>query len=270
MTTALAPQFVVTEDELQVIGARVGIEEFPVVLGVRRRHGTVDALTEAFDRATANLVGRGLISDGAVSPGLVPLLQAIRRPDRELATRLVTPEGIARISVVRRGNSAVLARRVNDEILLRMIPGSPDLAAVSRTLAGELPCAEAAQISPVGAPLETIGQKLLGTHDSAQLADRVRALGADPRAAMVLGSALASRVAFAETVYYALDTDQDRLTRRPAAVGVFYTKRGRIVGAPSASPTGELWSTLKPGSDRALVQAIKQLVELSHEAWEAD
>lgn len=270
MTAALLPQYVVTEDELQVIGARVGIEDFPAVLGVRRRYGTVDALTEAFDRATANLVRRGLIVDGAVSAELIPLLQALRRPHREVAMRLVTPEGIARTSVVRRGKSAVMARRVNDEIVLRVIGDSADLAAVSRALVGEIPRAEAAQISPVGAPLQIIGQKLLGTHDSAQLADRIRTLGADPRTAMVLGSALASRIAFAEIVYYALDADQDRLTRRPAAVGVFYTKRGRIVGAPSASPTGQLWSTLKPGSDHALTQAIKQLVELSHEVWEAD
>ena len=49
----------------------------------------------------------------------------------------------------------------------------------------------------------------------------------------------------------------------PAAVGVFYTKRGRIVGAPSASPSGQLWTTLKAGSDHAIKQAIGQLVELS-------
>jgi hypothetical protein len=270
VTTAVAPHFVVSEDEMQVIGARIGIAEFPAVLGIRPRYGTVDALTEALDRATGALVSRGLIVDGAVSAELTPLLHALRRPDRGLATRLVTPEGTARIALVRRGNSAMMARRVNDEIVLRAIDGSLDLAAITRTLIGEIPRAEAAQISPVGAPLETISQKLLGTHDSAELADRIRTLGAEPRAAMVLGSALSSRMAFAEIVYYALDLEQDRLIRRPAAVGVFYTKRGRIVGAPSVSPSGELWSTLKPGSDHALAQAIKQLVELSQEAWAAD
>jgi hypothetical protein len=62
-------------------------------------------------------------------------------------------------------------------------------------------------------------------------------------------------MAFAEIVYYALCTDQDRISRRRAAVGVFYTKRGRIVAAPSASPSGQLWTTLKPGSDHAIGQA---------------
>ena len=113
-----------------------------------------------------------------------------------------------------------------------------------------------------------MSRNLIGTHDAAQLADRVRALGAEPRAAMVLGSALSSRMAFAEIVYYALDDDEGRISRRSVAVGVFYTKRGRIVGAPSASPSGQLWTTLKAGSDHAIRQAIGQLVELSAERWE--
>ena len=270
MTAAVISHLTLCVDELLVIGARVGIEEFTAVLGLRARHGTVEALTDAFDRATAGLVFRGLIRDGVVAPDLVPLLQALRRPHRELAMRLVTPEGIARVSLVRQGALGVLARRVNEEIVLRVIDGSPELAPVTRMLIGELPRAEAAQISPVGAPLETVSRKLMGTHDAAELADRVRALGAEPRAAMVLGSALATRVAFAEIVYNALASDDDRISRRPVAVGIFYTKRGRIVGAPSASPSGQLWSTLKPGSDHAISQAIRQLVELSPEAWAAD
>jgi hypothetical protein len=85
---------------------------------------------------------------------------------------------------------------------------------------------------------------------------------------MLLGSALASRQAFAEIVYYSLDGGEGRISRHPAAVGVFYTKRGRIVSAPSASPAGQLWTTLKAGSDHAIKQAIGQLVELSTDRWE--
>jgi hypothetical protein len=121
---------------------------------------------------------------------------------------------------------------------------------------------------PVGAPLDAAAEALSGSHDAALLSDRIRALGAEARTAMLLGSALASRLAFAEIVYYALDGEADRISRCPAAVGVFYTKRGRIVGAPSASPNGQLWTTLKAGSDHAIKQAVGQLVELSTERWE--
>jgi hypothetical protein len=269
MTTAVIPGFTLSDDELQVIGSRMGVQGFPAVLGVRPRYQTVDALETALDTATRSLISRGLISDGAIEPDLVPIVRALRRPERELAMRLVTPDGIARICVVRCGGCGVVARRVRDEITLRAAGGPADLAWAGQALLGELPRADAAQVSPVGAPAETVSRNLIGTHDGAQLADRVRALGAEPRAAMVLGSALSSRMAFAEIVYYALCSDQDRISRQPAAVGVFYTKRGRIVGAPSASPSGQLWTTLKPGTDHAIGQAIGQLVELSPDGWEA-
>jgi hypothetical protein len=112
-----------------------------------------------------------------------------------------------------------------------------------------------------------MAESLSATHDPALLGDRIRALGAESRAAMQLGAALGSRQAFAEIVYYVLAREHGRIVRSPAAVAVFYTKRGRIVAAPSASPTGQLWTTLKPGSDHALGQAIAQLVELATEGW---
>jgi EspG family len=268
MTTALSPDFTLTDDELLVIGARVGIQTFPTVLGVRPRYGTVDALDAALDAATGDLAARGLIADGAVEPDLIPLLQALQRPNRELAMRLVTPDGMARVSCVRRGGLQVVARRLGDQITLRVIDDPPGLAGISRALINELPQSAAAQFVPVPAPLDAVSRYLVGTHDPRQLADRVRALGAEARSAMVLGSALASRVAFAEIVYYALADDEDRILRQPAAVGVFYTKQGRIVGSPSVSPSGQLWTTLKPGSDHVLGQAIGQLVEVSTGRWE--
>ncbi|MCB9441552.1 MAG: ESX secretion-associated protein EspG [Mycolicibacterium sp.] len=268
MTAAVVDdRFCLTDDELQAAAARVGVQGFPAVLAIRPRYGTHETLTEAMDRATATLVSRDLVNDGVVAPELVGLLQAMQRPDRELAMRLVTPDGISRVSVVRRGSLLMSARRIGNDIELRRIPGEGGLAAATAALIAELPRSEAAQITPVGAPLQDMGERLNGTHDPMQLADGIRALGADTKTAMLLGSALASRAAFGEVVYYALSSDDDRISRAPAAVGIFYTKRGRIVGAPSASPSGQIWSTLKPGSDHTVGQAIGQLVELSDDVW---
>ena len=182
--------------------------------------------------------------------------------------RLVTPEGTARVAVVRQGGQCISARRVSNEIVLESIEGEASLSAAATTLLRHLPAAPTAEISPVGARLDAASEALSGAHDAALLSDRIRTLGADTRTAMVLGSALSSRLAFAEIVYYSLDSEADLISRCPAAVAVFYTKRGRIVGAPSASPTGEVWTTLKAGSDHAVKQAIGQLVELSTERWE--
>lgn len=267
MTVAVHSGLTVTDDELQVAAARVGVQSFPAVLLIRTRHATEEALTTAVDRATGTLAGRGLIVDGVVAPELAGPLRALQRPDRELAMRLVTPDGIARVSVVRQGNQIVTARRIHNDIELRVLAGVADLAAATTALIAEMPQAQAAQITPVGAPLQEMSERLSGNHDAMKLADSVRALGADTKTSMLLGSALASREAFAEIVYYALSVDDDRIVRAPAAVGVFYTKRGRIVGAPSASPTGQIWTTLKPGSNHTIGQAIGQLVELCVDKW---
>jgi len=268
VTATLTPRFAVTDDELQVIASRVGVQALPVVLGVQTRHGTETALAEAVDHATRMLTDRGLIRDGEVRPELATLLRALQRPDRELAMRLVTPDGIARIAVIRQGGQCVSARRVDNEIVLDVVEGEATLSAAAKALQRHLPAAPAAEIGAVGAPLEAASEALSCAHDAALFADRIRALGAEPRTAMLLGSALGSRLAFAEIVYYSLDGDADLISRCPAAVAVFYTKRGRIVAAPSSSPTGELWTTLKAGSDHAIKQAIGQLVELSTERWE--
>jgi hypothetical protein len=268
MSTALMAQFALTDDELQVVGARTEVEDFPTVLAVRPRHDRTDALDAAFDRATRALMARGLITEGSVAPDLASLLRALHRPDRELAMRTVTPEGITRVSIVRQGSLGVLARRVRNEFVLRTIGHGAELRPTTHALLAELPRMEPARIEPVGAPLKAMTECLNGGDDGPQLADRIRALGTEPRSAMLLGSALSTRMAFTEIVYYPLARDEDRISRCPAAVAVFYTKRGRIVAAPSASPTGELWITLKAGSDHMIAQAIGQLIGLSTERWE--
>ncbi|OBF42609.1 hypothetical protein A5719_03540 [Mycolicibacterium peregrinum] len=265
MTASLAP--VVTDDELQVLAARLGVQSLPLVLNLRSRHPTESARVEAAGRATRTLAERGLLPGGEVPADLATVVQSLQRPDRELAMRLVTPDGPARVTVVRQGTRCVSACRVGDEITLDLIDDGANLSSATSALLRRLPASVPAEISPVGAPLADVVQALSDTNDATELSDRIRALGADTRTAMMLGSALAARLAFAEIVYYALDADVDRVSRSAGAVGLFYTKRGRIVGAPSSSPSGQLWTTLKPGSDHTVKQAVGQLVELSGYRW---
>lgn len=267
MTASLTSHFVLTDDEMQALASRVGVQALPVVLGLHPRHGTETALIAAIDHATRALTERGVIRDGEVTSDLVPPLRALQRPDRELAMRFVTPDGTARVTVIRQGAQCISARRVGNEITVDVVEGQPSLASAIRALLAALPSAPAADIAAVGAPLDAASEALAGTNDATVLSDRIRTLGAEPRTALLLGSALASRQAFAEIVYYVLDDDEDRISRSLAAVGVFYTKRGRIVAGPSVSPAGQLWTTLKAGSDHAISQAIGQLVELSGGRW---
>jgi hypothetical protein len=268
VTAALMHQLTLTDDQFRVVARRVGLHDLPTVLASPSRHTIVDRRDAAFDRAARELASRNLITDGAVHPDLVPVLQTLQRPDRELAMRLVSPDGTARTSLARRGTLCVLAHRIGDGIGLRILGHGIELRDVVSVLLAELPPAGPADILPFGAPLQQMSESLSGTHDAMELGDRIRALGAEPRTAMLLGAALASRQAFVEIVYCTLADTEDRISRVPAAAAVFYTKRGRIVATPSSSPPpAQLWTSLKPGSDRAIAQAITQLVGLSAEGW---
>ncbi len=267
MTATLTQPVSLTVDELAAMARRAGVGELPTVLDVRLRYRTITARDAALDHAARKLVYRRLIVDGAVDPEVVALLKALQRPDREFAVRLATPDGTARISGVRRGSLCVLARRIGDDIGLRTLGHGVELPSVASALLAELPQSSPANVTPVGALREEMSERLSSTHDPVILADRIRALGAESQASMALGAALGSRQAFAEIVYYALADEEGRISRGPGAVAVFYTKRGRIVAAPSMSPAGQLWTTLKSGTDHAVIQAIGQLAGLSDHGW---
>lgn len=268
MSRSLTAEWSFTADELAVLTARV-LGPGPVaILGLRPCHPTADRRDSALHDAARSLERRDVIVDGVVDAEVVALLHTLQRPDRELVMRLVTPTGIGRFTVARRGSASAVARRVGGRLQVRALGADLGLNDASSTLLGELPAAVAATIDPVGAPLSDMAGALSESHDGLVLADRIRALGAPQRAAGLLGTALGSRQAFAEVVYSALVEHDGLVERVPAAVAVMYTARGRVIAVPSASPSGELWSTLKPGTDHVFGQAVGQLVELSTQRWE--
>lgn len=268
MTGTLTQEWSFTADELAALTLRTSGPGSPAVLGLRPRHATVDVRDAALSQAVHTLTERGVIVDGAVEPETVTVLHALQRPDRELVMRLVTPAGIGRISVARRGPLCVMGRRVGGQLDVAVLGLNITLSDVAATLLAAMPSAQPAAVDPVGAPLSDMTDALSESHDPVALADRIRALGAPQRAAVLLGAALGSRQAFAEIVYSALIEGEDLIARVPAAVAVLYTARGRVIAVPSTSPSGRLWTTLKPGSDQVFGQAVDQLVELSAERWE--
>ncbi|OBC15479.1 hypothetical protein A5784_28460 [Mycobacterium sp. 852013-50091_SCH5140682] len=267
MSAPAAPLFELSDDELHAVGTRLGIAEFPVVLAMRPRHGTIGALERAYDAAGRSLTSRGFLHAGGVLPELAELVQILRRPAHELALRLVTPDGVARVCVARAGSMCVSARRIGNAVTLRPLGSRIGLAELIRAVTAELPAAEPAAVDGFGAPTDELAECLNGGHDETFLTDRLRALGAGQQVALTLGAAFASRLAFGEIVCHALDPSTDRVVRTPGAVAVFYTKRGRLVCAPSLSPTGQLWTTIKPGSDHRVAQSVSQLAELAPTGW---
>jgi hypothetical protein len=264
------PAFTLTDDELRVVGGRVGVTDFPTVLAMRPRHGTVETLVRATELAVQRLTAHRLLDDGGVSPELAGMTQALGRPPWALAMRLVTPAGIARLIVVPHTGGWVLARRIGHEITLREAGHRCGLDSAVRLLLAELPAAAPLEVDAFGAPTAALADCLTGTHATSAIADRLRGLGAGPHVAVTLASAFAARQAFAEIVCHWLDVTSDRIVTAPGAVAVFYTGRGRLIAAPSTSPSGQLWTTLKPGSDHRIGQAISQLAEFAPRGWEED
>jgi hypothetical protein len=113
VTAALSHQVTLTERELQTF-VRLGIHDLPVVLAVRP---AVPRSMVATQRPTMarELVSRKLIVDDRAPRSRFRAAGAAAT-DRELAMRLVTPDGTARISAVRRGSRGVLAHRIGDDI----------------------------------------------------------------------------------------------------------------------------------------------------------
>lgn len=268
MTGTSTQEWSFTADELAAVTLRTCGPGSRTVLGLRPQHPTVELRDAALGRAADALTSRGVITGDGVEPEVVTVFVALQRPDRELVMRLVTPAGIGRFSIIRRDALCVVSRRVGERLDVRVLGTNIGLSEVTATLLGASPSAGPAPIDPVGAPLSEMAEALSRSHDPHVLADRIRALGATQRAAALLGATLGARQAFAEIVYSALITGDDMIARAPAAVAVLYTARGRVLSVPSRSPAGQLWSTLKPGSDHVFGQAISQLVELSGNRWE--
>jgi hypothetical protein len=267
MTSTRAAELVLNADELIVASDRIGLHELPAIMAIRSAHPTVDRRAAAHRHAWGELMARGLVHADGVADGLASMLGALHRPDRELAMRLVTPDGTVRVRVVRCADRAVVACRTpDDHMAMRVI--STEFDAACSALLAELPHSAVADVPPFAAPLTAFADALSESSDPRVLADRIRALGAEAKAAATLGVAFGTRTAYAEIAFRALSVDHDRIERVPAALGIFYTRRGRLLGAPTASPTQQLWVTVKPGSDHAVVQAIGRLVELSGQRWE--
>ncbi|WP_280433794.1 ESX secretion-associated protein EspG [Nocardia brasiliensis] len=94
---------------------------------------------------------------------------------------------------------------------------------------------------------------------SSELTDALYALGATDRDATTLGLTFGATHAYAEIVVCA--HEDGVTTRAPGAVAVYDTARGRIVAAPMVSPDQQVWSTVTPGTDHRVAQAVATLIE---------
>ncbi|WP_278264917.1 ESX secretion-associated protein EspG [Nocardia sp. AG03] len=249
-----------TNDSLLAVAERLGVQTLPLVLGVGPRQDTVEAWRAARDAAVAELTARGVLDGyGDVEPGLAEALFTLTMPDAELAVRGYGAGEPRRICLARRGSRHAVAagRGATFELSTPGIDGSE--RELARLLLTALDPCPAAEIGTVSVAADDLARRLDDATTTSDHVDAMYALGIDAHEATVLGAAFGSCHGYTEIT---ASVHHDGLTTRaPGAVAVYDTARGRIVVAPMTAPDGQVWSTITPGTDHRLTQAIGALLE---------
>ncbi|MQY25013.1 ESX secretion-associated protein EspG [Nocardia aurantia] len=260
----------VTNDGLLALAAHLGVQTLPLVLAASPRHERYDDWAAAQDEALAGLRADRLIDrHGDVEPGIATALFVLAQPDRELVARIIADDKQIRICLARRGAEHALAVRRGDSYDLRTVWADGSSESLARPILDVLGPAPAAEVVNVSAPATEFRDRLDGAGSSADYADAVYGLGVADRDATAYGLALETCHRYTELVAYA--HADGVLDRSPGAVVVYDTARGRIVATPGVAADQQVWSTLAPGTDRRIGDAIRGLIEsLPGGRWPAD
>ncbi|MFC9993674.1 ESX secretion-associated protein EspG [Nocardia sp. NPDC127526] len=249
-----------TNDSVIALATQLGVQTLPLVLSVGPQQDSHHEWQQAQERARAELqAARILDAHGDADPDTAAALFALAQPDRELAARIFTGEGTVRVCIARRGEENVVATRRGDNLDIRTIWADGKGDSLARPILEALGHCAPAEVASFSALSSDLAERLDSATTSEDYASAVYSLGVADNDAPAYGLALSSTHAYAEVVAY---TYTDGVTdRSPGAVAVYDTARGRIVAAPAIAPDQQLWSTMTPGTDHRIAQAISALIE---------
>lgn len=234
--------------EFDVLGERLGIEEFPVVLRVPSPGRTAAERADVEARAWDGLARRGLAQYPHVDPGLTAMLTALARPTSSVDVRLWGATEV-RALAARADDTAVLAvltcgnvtlRPIDDGLARHAVSVLPPLpAGPGRSVT--LPTAALAEAAPALDLAPALRARGVRADDAARLAEMITPLTAR-------GQFGASR--------------RDRYGKRhrdPRTVSFFDTAAGRYLQLSTPNPDGEPWTTIAPADHRALLRHVGEL-----------
>ncbi|MCU1643409.1 MAG: secretion-associated protein EspG [Nocardia sp.] len=249
-----------TNDSVIALAAQLGVQTLPLVLSVGPQQDSYRDLALAQEQARAELIaGHVLDSRGDVDPGVATALFVLAQPDRELAVRIVASEGQVRVCLARRGEEHVLAVRRGDSVEIRSTWSDGSGESLARPILDALGPCPPADVASFSALSTDLAERFDTAMTSEDYASTVYSLGVADTDATAYGLALSSCHSYAEVVAYAY---ADGITdRSPGAVVVYDTARGRIVAAPGVAPDQQVWSTLTPGTEHRIAQAMSALIE---------
>ncbi|MBF6179638.1 ESX secretion-associated protein EspG [Nocardia otitidiscaviarum] len=249
-----------TNDGVIALAGHLGVQTLPLVLSVGPQQESHRDWALAQERARAELIsGRVIDGRGDVEPDTAEAMFVLAQPERELAMRVFSEDGQTRVCVARRGDGQAVAVRRGDSLEIRTLWSDGSAESLARPIIDALGGCLPAEVANFSAPSAELLERFDAATTSEDYAGAVYSYGLEETEATAYGLALASCKAYAEVVAYAYaDGVTDRV---PGAVVVYDTARGRIVAAPGTALDQQLWSTLTPGTDHRVAQAISGLVD---------
>lgn len=242
-----------------------GIDSYPAVLAIMPNIYDIDDAERVHQVVVGQLVTAGVVEGGRVHPTVENWLRNLYRPDSELAVRILDNGSaghaatMLRMSLVRAGESHVLAVRCDDHIVIQQVfavgRGLGVLAAAVKAALGAYP---PLRIEPFTAGVAMLDEV---PADPDECRRALVELGARPQTASALTRALGEVVRRAELVMIEHRDGADPMDSKVSAA-VLDTASGRLVVTPSAALDGQLWSTFRSGDDAALEASINALVEM--------
>ncbi|MBF6300564.1 ESX secretion-associated protein EspG [Nocardia amamiensis] len=242
----------------------VGIDSYPAVLALLPNVYRLEDQRRVHAVVAQELAEAGIIDGDRVDPTVEHWLQCLYRPDMEVVAVVLTtgldgePQGILRFSLVRSGDTHVLAVRCDDNVVIQtMFQDGQNLDHVTAALAAALGPAQILRFTPMTTTVEQLDEVPSEPDERRQA---LLELGAQPQTAAALTRALDEVVRRAEIVM--VEHRDGGSIQTEACVSVLDTLSGRLIVTPSRAMDGEVWSTFAPGDDAALRSGIGALVEL--------
>lgn len=252
-------------DAALVLQSIVGIDSYPLVLGLLPNICYPEDRARVHEVVLDELVAAGIVEDGLVHPSVVHWLECLYRPDVELLAYIVaagedgTTDAVLRFSLVRAGDTHVLAVRDDDHVVIQsLFYEDQQLNTLAAALTAALGPHPALRFEPVTAPQEQFAT--IATEDPERARQALLELRADGLTARLLSTMIGRTYRRAEV---SMVEHHDGDTGLPdLGLAVLDTPSGRIVVTPTVGLDGRRWLTYGPGDDAGLRAAIGSLVQL--------
>lgn len=248
-----------TVDGVLVIADRLGLGDFPTVLGLRLNIPYPDLCKRVWEQVSRDLTAQGILTvHGDPHPAVADMLQTLSRSDRTLEGRWWRRDvggEMTRFAVSRRGDRHVIAVRRGELVVLQRVAAKVGLAGMVTAVLGSRQPAEVE-------PLTALAAELAQCRTADQLAQfDIGLSSARTYAALIEQPASWSEITATER------HPGGTVTHTDSAAGVLDGAQGRIVSIPRRV-NGQLYGSFLAGTDDNLQRALDGLMEfLPARSW---